>query len=59
MVVIGGSYSATMATWARLKYPHLIDVGYASSAPLRAVADFFGNIKFSFWNCLYIRKNIF
>lgn len=45
VVVIGGSYSASLATWARLKYPHLIDVAYASSAPLRAVADFYGNNK--------------
>lgn len=44
VAVVGGSYSATMATWARLKYPHLIDAAYASSAPLRAVADFFGKI---------------
>lgn len=39
-MVIGGSYSATMATWLREKYPHLVDVAYASSAPLRAVKDF-------------------
>lgn len=41
VVVIGGSYSASMATWIRFKYPHLINVGYASSAPVRAVADFY------------------
>lgn len=45
VVVVGGSYSATLATWARLKYPHLVDVAWASSAPLRAVADFYGNKK--------------
>lgn len=39
--MIGGSYSATMATWMRLKYPQLVDVAYASSAPLRAVKDFY------------------
>lgn len=42
VIVIGGSYSATMATWLREKYPHLIDVAYASSAPLRAIKDFHG-----------------
>lgn len=42
VVVVGGSYSATMATWAREKYPHLIDVAYASSAPLKAIKDFHG-----------------
>ncbi|GJQ77978.1 hypothetical protein Trydic_g2339 [Trypoxylus dichotomus] len=41
VVVIGGSYSASMATWMRLKYPHLVDIAYASSAPVRAVADFY------------------
>ena len=41
-MVVGGSYSASMATWARLKYPHLVNIGYASSGPLRAVADFYG-----------------
>ncbi|KAK9693693.1 Serine carboxypeptidase S28 [Popillia japonica] len=41
VVVIGGSYSASMATWIRLKYPHIIDIAYASSAPVRAVADFY------------------
>ncbi|XP_022905145.2 putative serine protease K12H4.7 [Onthophagus taurus] len=40
VVVVGGSYSASMATWLRLKYPHAIDIAYASSGPLRAVADF-------------------
>ncbi|GJQ84562.1 hypothetical protein Trydic_g226 [Trypoxylus dichotomus] len=30
-----------MATWIRLKYPHIIDIAYASSAPVRAVADFY------------------
>lgn len=44
VVVVGGSYSATMATWAREKYPHLIDIAYASSAPLRAIKDFHGKI---------------
>ncbi|KAK9693697.1 Serine carboxypeptidase S28 [Popillia japonica] len=41
VVVIGGSYAGTLATWARLKYPHIVDIAYASSAPLRDVADFY------------------
>lgn len=40
VVVVGGSYSATMATWARSKYPDLIDAAYASSAPLLALDDY-------------------
>lgn len=41
VVVIGGSYSATLATWMRLKFPHLVDAAYSSSAPLEAIADFY------------------
>ncbi|KAI4464559.1 protease s28 pro-x carboxypeptidase-related [Holotrichia oblita] len=41
VVVVGASYSASMATWIRLKYPHLVDIAYASSGPVRAVADFY------------------
>ncbi|XP_017778055.1 PREDICTED: putative serine protease K12H4.7 [Nicrophorus vespilloides] len=40
VVVVGGSYSATMAQWMRLKYPHLITAALASSAPAKAVEDF-------------------
>lgn len=40
VVVIGGSYSATMATWFRQKYPHLAVGAWASSAPLLAQVDF-------------------
>lgn len=40
VVVIGGSYSATMATWFRQKYPHLVVGAWASSAPLLAQVDF-------------------
>lgn len=29
-----------MATWMRLKYPHLVDAAWASSAPLVAQVDF-------------------
>lgn len=41
VVVIGGSYSATLATWMRLKFPHLVDIAYSSSAPLEAIVDFY------------------
>jgi len=40
VVVTGVSYSAEMSTWMRLKYPHLVDAAWASSAPLVAQVDF-------------------
>ncbi|KAJ1948214.1 hypothetical protein EC988_005264, partial [Linderina pennispora] len=40
-VVTGGSYSATLAAWARMQYPDLIHAAYASSAPVIAQVDFF------------------
>lgn len=43
VVAVGSSYSAALATWARVKFPHLIDVTYASSAPLKAIKDFYRN----------------
>lgn len=41
VIVIGGSYSATMAAWFRQKYPHLVKGAWASSAPLRAKLNYF------------------
>lgn len=38
--LVGGSYSATMATWFMQKYPHLADGAWSSSAPLLAKVDF-------------------
>lgn len=40
VVVIGGSYAGTMATWFRQKYPHLAAGAWASSAPLLGKFDF-------------------
>lgn len=42
VIMAGGSYSATMVAWFRQKYPHLVDGGWASSAPLLAKLDFVG-----------------
>jgi hypothetical protein len=38
--VVGGSYSANMAAWARAKFPHLFYAAYASSGPILAQLDF-------------------
>lgn len=42
VIVMGGSYSATMAVWFRQKYPHLVNGAWASSAPLHAKVNYFG-----------------
>lgn len=41
VIVVGGSYSATMAAWFRQKYPHLVKGAWASSGPLRAKLNYF------------------
>lgn len=41
VILVGASYSATLATWARLKYPELVTGTWSSSAPLLAKMDFF------------------
>lgn len=41
VIVVGGSYSATMASWFRQKYPHLVKGAWASSAPLLAKLNYF------------------
>lgn len=34
VVLIGGHYSGSLAVWMRQRYPHLVDIVWASSAPL-------------------------
>lgn len=40
VILVGGSYSATMATWFMQIYPNLAVGAWASSAPLFAKIDF-------------------
>lgn len=40
IIMVGGSYAATMVAWMKQKYPHLVNGGWASSAPLFAQLDF-------------------
>lgn len=41
VILVGGSYAATMAAWFRLKYPHIVVGAWASSAPIFAKSDMF------------------
>lgn len=40
VILVGGSYSATMVAWFRQLYPHLAVGAWASSAPMLAKVDF-------------------
>ncbi|XP_058985393.1 putative serine protease K12H4.7 [Musca domestica] len=40
VIMAGGSYSASMVVWFKKLYPHLLNGGWASSAPLLAKVDF-------------------
>lgn len=42
VIIVGGSYSATMVTWFKKVYPDLVAGGWASSAPLFAKTNFVG-----------------
>lgn len=44
VIVVGGSYSAALASWMRLKYPHLVDGAWASSPANENVMNFPGQI---------------
>lgn len=62
--LIGNSYAGSIATWSRVRYPHLSKGAWASSAPLmfkkefkeydEFIADSFDKI-----NCFEIMKNIY
>lgn len=42
VILVGSSYGGTMATWFRVKYPHLVTGVWASSAPVHAKLDLYG-----------------
>lgn len=42
VVFFGGSYPGALAIWFRIKYPHLVDVVYASSAVPAPIALYTG-----------------
>lgn len=46
VILIGGSYSGSMAAWMTHLYPELVTAAWASSAPLLAKADFYGKSRF-------------
>lgn len=41
IIMVGGSYSATLVAWFRQKYPHLTAGAWASSSPMFVKPNFF------------------
>lgn len=41
IIMVGGSYSATLVSWFRLKYPHLTAGAWSSSSPVFVKVDNF------------------
>lgn len=42
VILVGGSYAASVVTWMKQKYPSLITGVWASSGPILAKVDFYG-----------------
>ena len=40
VLVVGGSYPGSLSSWFRLKYPHLANYSWSSSAPLNVKLEF-------------------
>lgn len=40
VILFGSGYGATLATWARQKYPHLVDGVWSSSGIFSSVSEF-------------------